>query len=180
MAIAAIPILTTPRLVLRAHERRDLDACAAMWADPAVTRYTIGAPSPRQRSWTRLLAYRGHWDLLGFGYWAVEEKASGSYVGELGFADFQRGLGPALDGIPEIGWALSPAAHGRGLATEALQAVVAWGDRALGVPRTVCLIHPDNTASLRVAAKLGYREVNRLMLGETPELVLERLANTGR
>src|SRR5205807_1769596 len=138
-------------------------------------RHTIGEPSSAPRTWIRLLAYRGHWALLGFGYWAVEEKASGEYVGELGFADFKRGIDPSIDGIPELGWALAAHAHGKGYATEALRAVVAWGDSHFAAERTVCLISPDNAASLRVAAKLGFREVSRTRRNDEDEILLERI-----
>lgn len=78
------PILETPRLVLRAHELDDLDACVAMWAEPEVVRYTVGTPSSPQRTWLRMLGYRGHWSMLGFGYWAVIERASGTFVASWG------------------------------------------------------------------------------------------------
>lgn len=158
---AGAPTLDTARLRLRAHGVDDFAACAALWIDPVVCRYTTGEPAPASRTWQRLLAYRGHWALLGFGYWAVEERASGRYVGELGFANFQRNLGPDTDGLPEIGWALSPLAHGRGYATEALGAVLDWGDARFAEGTTFCIIHRDNAASLRVAAKLGYSTVIR-------------------
>jgi RimJ/RimL family protein N-acetyltransferase len=130
-----------------------------MWSDPMVVRHTIGEPSPPQRTWLRILAYRGHWTLLNYGYWAVEEMASGLYIGEVGFADFKRDLAPAVAGLPELGWALVPASHGKGYATEALRAAVAWGDAQLAQSRTVCIIQRDNHASFRVAEKLGYKVI---------------------
>lgn len=169
------PNIATPRLLLRAHRADDFPACSAMWSDPRITRYTIGEPASAQRTWMRILGYRGHWALLGFGYWAVEEKASGDFVGELGFADFKRGIDPAIDGVPEMGWALSAHVHGRGFATEALRAVSAWGDSHFTSPRTVCLINPDNPASLRVAAKLGFREFARKPRNGEVDILLERL-----
>jgi len=178
------PTLETERLVLRAHAVGDFEACCAMWADPLVARYTIGTPSTRHRTWLRILAYAGHWALLGFGYWAAEEKASGRYIGELGFADFKRDLElpieaatagfAGIDGIPELGWALTPSAHNQGFATEALRAAVAWGDEHFDGARTVCIISPDNSASLRVAAKLGYAEVARTTKNGEPELLFAR------
>lgn len=157
-----IPALETARLRLRSHRPDDLGACAALWADPGVTRHITGRAMTREETWARLLRYAGHWAWLGFGYWAVEEQASGAYVGELGFADFKRESLPQLAGRPELGWALSPAVHGRGYATEALRAVLSWGDAHLPAAETVCIISPENLASLRVAAKLGYREVERM------------------
>lgn len=168
------PILDTDRLRLRPHQVSDFADCVAMWSDPAITRYTIGDPAPPQRTWMRILAYRGHWALLGFGYWAVEEKDTGRYVGELGFAEFKRDLQPSIEGIPELGWALISQAHGKGYATEALRAVVAWGDGHFGSVRTVCIIHPGNRQSFRVADKLGYKELFRTSKDGEPEIVLAR------
>jgi RimJ/RimL family protein N-acetyltransferase len=153
------PVIETERLRLRPHQSDDLADCVAMWSDPAVVRYTIGEPSPPQRTWIRILAYRGHWALLGYGYWAVEERTSHRYVGELGFADFKRNIVPSIEGMPELGWALVPQFHGKGYATEALRAVVAWGDRHLAQRRTACIIHPDNHRSFRIAEKLGYKAI---------------------
>ena len=129
-----------------------------MWADPRVARHISGVPSTPQQTWARVLGYAGHWTLLGFGYWAIEDRATGTYVGELGFADFKRDIGPELRGVPEAGWAFAGSAQGRGFATEALVAAVAWADRALASARTVALISPANVASLRVAEKAGYRK----------------------
>jgi RimJ/RimL family protein N-acetyltransferase len=168
------PTLETPRLRLRGHRLADFAPCAAMWADPIVTRFIGGRPSTEEEVWARLLRYRGHWAHLGFGYWAVEEKASGAFVGELGFADFQRDLAPPFGDRPELGWALSPSVHGRGYATEALLAALRWGDARFGHLPTVCMIAPENAPSLRVAAKLGFREYLRTTYKGEPTVLLER------
>jgi RimJ/RimL family protein N-acetyltransferase len=170
------PVLETARLRLRAHGLDDFDACVAMWSDPAITRFTIGAPSPPAQTWKRILSYRGHWALLGFGYWAVEEQATGRYIGDIGFAEHKRDIQPSIAGIPELGWALISEAHGKGYATEALQAAVEWGDGRFGDAETVCIINPDNHASFRVAEKLGYTEVRRALHGDHAVVVFFRHA----
>ena len=149
-----IPVLETPRLRLRPHTVEDFEALAALWADPEVTRFIGGRPATREKSWARLLRYAGLWRLLGFGYWAVEDRETGAYLGDVGFADFNRPLDPAPPALPEIGWVLAPAAHGRGLATEAAGAALAWLGRDC-----FCIIDPAHTGSLRVAAKLGFLQV---------------------
>src|SRR5262249_52047373 len=136
----AAPLIETDRLRLRPHQLSDVADCVAMWADPEIARYTIGDPSSPPRTWLRILAYRGHWTLLGFGYWAVEEKISGRYIGEMGFADFRRDLYPAIEALPEAGWVLAGHAHGKGYATEGLRAIVGWGDRHFGSLSTACII----------------------------------------
>ena len=105
-----------------------------------------------------MLGYIGHWSLLEFGYWVAEEKATGRFVGEIGFADYKRDLEPSLKGVPEIGWVLAAQAQGRGYATEAVRAAVAWGDARFCSARTACIIAPENLASVRVAVKCGYRD----------------------
>jgi RimJ/RimL family protein N-acetyltransferase len=162
-------------LTLRAHRTGDFDGCFAMWSDPAVTRYIGGKPSTRQQSWIRMLTYIGHWSFLGFGYWAIEENATGSFVGDLGFADYRRGTLPSLTGVPEMGWALAPAFHGRGYATEAGLAAAAWADAHFESPRTACLIDCENAASLHLAEKFGYRTFERANYDERPTLFLERI-----
>ena len=154
----ALPVLETERLKLRGHRLEDFECSAAMWADPGVTRYIGGKPLTEEESWARLLRYAGHWALMGFGYWAAEEKSTGNFVGEVGFADNKRDLTPSLKGVPEIGWVLASSAHGRGYATEAVRTAVEWGDRNFQTDRTACIIAPDNLASIRVAEKCGYRK----------------------
>jgi RimJ/RimL family protein N-acetyltransferase len=169
-----IPALDTERLTLRGHTLADFDDSAAMWADPTVTRHIGGRPFTREEVWTRLLRYVGHWALLGYGYWVIRDKASGRFVGEVGFLDGKRDIVPSLEGAPEIGWALSTWAHGRGIATEAVRAAVEWGATHFGARRSVCLIDVDNLASVRVAQKCGYREFARTTYKGAPVILFER------
>jgi RimJ/RimL family protein N-acetyltransferase len=155
------PTIETDRLLLRAHGEEDFAPCSAMWADPIINRYTSGKPLTPEEVWAKMLRYRGLWPMLGYGYWALEEKSSGEFVGELGFADFKRDLQPALSDMPESGWSLVSRVHGRGYASEALKAAVAWGDVQFGTRRTCCVIDPANLASVKVAEKFGYREWRR-------------------
>jgi RimJ/RimL family protein N-acetyltransferase len=148
--------LETQRLVLSPHTPADFPEVAAMWRDPEVTRFIGGRPFTDEESWTRLLRYVGHWAALGFGYWTLRERESGRFVGEVGFADYRREIEPGFVGAPEIGWALAPWAWGRGYATEAVEAALAWGDACFGESRTVCIISPENAASIAIALKCGY------------------------
>lgn len=139
-----------------------------MWSDPLVTRYIGGKPSTKPQTWGRLLGYAGHWAFMGFGYWALEERSTGAFVGELGFADFKRDIDPAMPGIPELGWALCTHARGRGYATEAVAAALAWGDAHLASPRTFCIIDAENHASIRVAEKSGFTTFAQTTLNDRP------------
>ena len=169
-----VPTLETERLRLRGHRLDDFAACAAMWGDPIVTRHIGGKPLSPEEAWAKILRYAGLWSLLGYGYWAVEEKATGEFAGELGFADFKRDLQPPLGDMPEAGWALVSRVHGKGYATEAIRAVTSWGDQHFGAVRTACIIHPDNIASIRVAEKCGYREYRRTLYKEHEVILLAR------
>ncbi len=173
MRFERAPTIETPRLRLRAHRPDDFEACAAMWADPAVTAY-IGAPSTRLQTWARMRGYVGLWEFLGFGYWAIEETATGRFIGELGFADFKREIAATMQGIPELGWALADDARGKGLATEAVRAATAWGDGHLRSERTVCLIDARNAASIRVAEKCDFLRFDAAATGTTELLFFER------
>lgn len=159
--VVPVPVIETERLRLRGHRQQDLPQCLAMWADPDVTRFIGGEPAGEQRTWARLLGYIGHWAAMGFGYWVIVERDSGEFVGEVGLADFKREIAATMRGAPELGFALAPRFHGKGYATESAAAVLAWADAHLACPRTVCLIEPQNAASRRVVAKLGYEEFSQ-------------------
>lgn len=154
-----VPLIETERLRLRGHRMADFSATAALWADMKVVHYITGRPLTEEEAWTRFLRYIGHWAVFGYGYWVAEEKTTGEFIGEMGFADYRRELQPSLDGMPEIGWVLASHAHGKGLATEAVRAMVRWADRRFGAAPTACIITPENVASIRVAEKCGYREL---------------------
>lgn len=154
---SAAPEITTARLRLRAHRPSDLPTCHAIWSDPEVVRYIGGRPSNVEETWRRMLTYAGLWSLLGFGYWAVEEKQSGAHIGDIGLAEFERDLQPSLRGMLEFGWVLARAAHGNGYATEAVGAIDAWRHAYLPGRRAVCIIAPDNRASIHVAEKSGFQ-----------------------
>jgi RimJ/RimL family protein N-acetyltransferase len=168
------PMLETGRLTLRAHRADDLDAVAALWSDEAVVRHITGKPSTREECWARLLRYAGLWPLKGYGYWAVVEKASGRFAGEVGIADFARELDPPQPIAPEAGWVVAPWAQGKGYATEAMQAILAWADAALGRPHTYCMLDATNAPSVRVAEKCGYRELGRVTYKTWPTLLYRR------
>jgi RimJ/RimL family protein N-acetyltransferase len=169
-----VPVLETQRLTLRAHRLEDFKDCVALWVDPIVTRYISGKPCSEEETWSRFLRYIGHWSVLGYGYWVIEEKHSGNYIGELGFADYKRDVEPSIQGTPELGWALVSSAHGKGYATEAVRAAIAWGESHFAKARTVCLIHPENLASIRVAEKCGYKEFQRAIYKGHTTLLFER------
>jgi RimJ/RimL family protein N-acetyltransferase len=173
MTLPQIPIIETARLTLCGHRPENLDEALALWSDPQVTRHIGGKPLGREEVWARLLRYLGHWAVAGYGLWQIRERGSDRFVGEVGFADFKRDITVPFDGAPEGGWVLAPWSQGKGYATEAIDAALGWLTAA-GYPRTVCMIDLGNAASLRVAAKCGYRELARTPYKGQEVLILER------
>jgi RimJ/RimL family protein N-acetyltransferase len=169
-----IPVVETDRLILRGYRLSDFPYYAAMWADPAVARRIAdGSPRSEEEAWKSFLFVSGHWELLGFGAWAVEERATGKYVGNVGFADRKRDRGPDLEGVPELGYSLVSSAGGRGFATESAKAAVEWARRHFGKTRLIAIVAPDNLASIRVAEKCGFRERSRGLSVGRPRVFFE-------
>lgn len=151
---AGATFLETPRLLLRRWRSDDLDALAAVNAQPEVMRYIHdGHTLDRAATAKRLANYQRHWDEHGFGLYAVEIKETGEVAGFTGLAvpTFLPEIMPAV----EIGWRLGRAYWGRGLATEAAQAVVAHTRAELDLRRLVSIHVVGNESSARVMVKLG-------------------------
>jgi RimJ/RimL family protein N-acetyltransferase len=169
-----VPVIETERLILRAHSLDDFDALAALWSDPTIVRFVGGKPSTREETWARLLRYAGHWRLLGFGFWAVELKLGSRFIGDVGFANWERDITPSLDGLPEAGWVFASCEQGRGLATEAVKAAMSWMDVHHDGTSSTCIIGVENFASIRVAEKTGYREFARTEFKGMPVILFRR------
>jgi RimJ/RimL family protein N-acetyltransferase len=168
------PVLATERLILRPFCEGDLAAQAAVMADPEVVRHLGGTTFSREESWRRILCAPGLWALLGYGYWAVERRGDGAYLGQIGFADFKRDMRPSIEGLPEMGWIFAPAAQGQGYCTEAVRAGLAWADEILEAPELTAIIAPENAASIRVAEKAGFGERETAVYRGDPILLFRR------
>lgn len=168
-----IPVVETERLRLRGHALADFEKSAALWALEGTTRFIGGKPSTREESWGRFVRYPGQWALLGYGYWLIEDKATGAYLGEGGWLRGEREFEPKLD-APEQGWALRPEAQGKGYALEAARAMLDWAEPHFGRRDFVCIIDPDNVPSHSLAAKLGYKEFARTLYKENEVVLLRR------
>jgi RimJ/RimL family protein N-acetyltransferase len=169
-----VPTLLSGRLILRAHRPDDLHACAEMWSDPDVVRHISNIPSTRTQTWGRMLNYAGLWSMLGYGYWAIEESATHAFVGDVGLADFHRAMEPSIEGTPEAGWVLSKKFWGKGYATEAVRAMLAWADASLVHDRTFSLVAPENAASIRVATNARFVETGDATLNGQSSMLFVR------
>jgi RimJ/RimL family protein N-acetyltransferase len=146
----SIPTLETSRLTLRAFRQSDFEAYAAMCADAEVMRF-LGGVMTRADAWRHMAMLLGHWQLRGYGLWAVEEKATRQFVGRVGL------LNP--EGWPdlEVAWTLVRARWHQGFATEAALASVDYAFSAVGTGKVISMISPDNHPSIRVAERIGER-----------------------
>jgi RimJ/RimL family protein N-acetyltransferase len=169
-----VPILETARLRLRPVRPDDLDGHARMLADPDFVRFLGGTPHSREDSWRRMLMMSGLWPMLGYGYWSVEAKADGCYLGVVGFADFKRELTPSIEGLPEMGWLMTPSVQGQGVATEAVLGALAWADEALAGREVVAIVDHRNAPSIRVAEKAGFAVREEAVYRDEPILLFRR------
>ena len=163
--LAAAPELETRRLRFRMLRMEDFPVYETWCADINVMRYLGGKTLDRLLAWRHLSNLLGHWAMLGYGYYAVEEKASGTFIGRVGFTN-QPGW-PAF----ELGWTIAPASQGRGYATEAATMLLEYAFTALGQSRVISLIHPDNLPSRKVAEKIGERVDGEVTLIDNTYLI---------
>ena len=150
-----VPTINTPRITLRGMRPEDFERFAEIWATPQVVTHISSKPWPKSRSWDAFLRNAGHWQIVGFGQWAVQVHGVADMAGQTGFFFGSRGLGEDFDPYPEAGWVLAPTVQGQGIGLEAARAAHDWFDRVIA-GRTVCMIPPDNAGSLKVAKALGY------------------------
>ena len=168
-----VPTINTARITLRAMRPGEFDRFAEIWAMPEVVRHIGGGPRDRATSRDRFLFNAGHWQVTGYGQWAIEDHETKAMVGQVGFFIRDRGLDPDWDAVPEAGWVLVPELHGRGMGFEAVRAAHDWFDRVITGP-LACLVHPDNVASLRIADRLGYTRVRDLTYQDRPARMMLR------
>ncbi|MDO5506377.1 MAG: GNAT family N-acetyltransferase [Pseudoxanthomonas suwonensis] len=151
-----MPTLETPRLILRATRVEDFGRYVELFSDPDATRYIGGPAATRGLAWRRFLQMPGAWALQGYGLFAVEEKASGRWIGQCG--PWQ----PADWTGSEVGYALHPDAQGRGYATEACIVAIDYAFDVLGWTEVIHNIDADNLASQAVARRLGASVLRRV------------------
>lgn len=160
--------LETPRLLMRQLRESDWDPYAAMCADVEVMRYLgTGVVFARDEAWRSMANMLGHWQLRGYGMWALETRDTGDFIGRAGFLD-----PPGWPGF-EVGWVLARGHWGKGYAREAAQAALAHAFDHLGKKRVISLIRHGNERSVRVAEAIGERLAGEVELLGSKALVYE-------
>jgi len=148
-----IPVLITERLRLTALSEKHFEPYSTMLADEGTTRFIgDGQPLDHMNAWRSMAMLLGHWVLRGYGMWALELKDTGEFIGRVGLHN--------PDGWPdlEVGWMLRPEFRRFGYASEAAHAALSYAFQRLGAERVISLIRAENTASERVARRLGGRQ----------------------
>lgn len=141
------PTLTTDRLTLQAHRIEDFPAYARLWASDE-SRF-MGGPLDRDAAWGMFCIDVAGWALHGFGAWAVKRSADGETIGQVGLN------APPSFPERELGWLLYPGYRGCGYGCEAARAARGFAWHTLGWTTVVSYVDPQNTASIRLAKRLG-------------------------
>jgi RimJ/RimL family protein N-acetyltransferase len=149
-------MLVTERLELWRPQIGDRPLLEAMM-EPAAVRQYLGAMEPSTADvFARLLRNAGSWALYGYGTFMVRERGKHAIAGNCGVFHSWRGLGEDFDDKPEAGWILGESHFGKGIAREAMEAVLDWFDREHGKREVVAMISPDNAPSIKLAQRLGF------------------------
>nr|WP_221236724.1 GNAT family N-acetyltransferase [Novosphingobium taihuense] len=137
--------------------REDYVLLRDLVSDPEVHRFLGPRPEdPTTDMFSRALRAAGSWHFYGYGLFLAHERATGSFVGQLGVFHSMRGFGKGMDDVVEAGWIVAREHWGKGYASEAMEAALAWVEQAHGVSRVACMIERGNDASVALAERLGF------------------------
>ncbi|MEL6868798.1 MAG: GNAT family N-acetyltransferase [Pseudomonadota bacterium] len=162
------PYIETERLILRTIDpERDFEGWASSMADEQTVRYIGGKTMDRPNAWRNMATVMGHWQIRGYGFFSVEEKATGAWVGRVG------PWYPYDWPEPEVGWTIMREHWGKGFASEAGRAAIDYARDILGWSQVIHAIIEGNHGSAAVAEKLGSKKLREQqgLGGVTDELV---------
>jgi RimJ/RimL family protein N-acetyltransferase len=165
------PLLVTARLELWLPRAEDLRAMYAVVTQPGTSRY-LGAVAQLHEHALRFMRGAGSWFLYGYGPLMVRLRGQDAVIGNCGVFHSFRGLGEDVDDNPEAGWIIGQEHVGAGLGREAMEAVLEWFDGAHGPRRMVCMIAPENAASIGLARKLGFTPLREASLADGEAVAL--------
>lgn len=150
--MSVAPTLTTERLILRPWRVEDREPFARLNADPTVTEF-LGAALTREQSDALIERIERDFEQHGFGLWAVEVQGGAPFIGFVGLdvPRIQTDFTPCV----EICWRLDAAAWGRGYASEAARAALAFGFDVKELPEIVSFTTETNRRSRQVMERLG-------------------------
>lgn len=156
-------VCETSRLLLRHFTLDDIDFLVALHSDPQVAEFIGGVKTPEQTR-QRLDQWIHEYQVYGYSKWAVALRSTGELVGRCGLAL------ESIEGADhwELGWTLARAYWGNGYASEAANAAMEHSFRVLGLQRLISLIRPGNTASTRVAERIGMKYERRVLWNNSP------------
>jgi RimJ/RimL family protein N-acetyltransferase len=150
MSALEIPTLETKRLRLRGIRKDDFEDYAALYSDPEVVRFiNNGELWDRARAWRHMAFAVGHWQLQGVGVWTVEERASGAFVGMIGFWE------PVAWPGFELSVHLARRFWRHGYASEGAREAMAHAFNVLKKETIISLVNPKNLASIRLVERIG-------------------------
>lgn len=151
---STVPEITTDRLLLRGPRAADFPVYESFYADAEASAH-YGGPLRADQAWRQLAIDLGHWQIRGYGRWALEERASGTMIGCAGL------FWP--EGWPrsELTWWIAPAARRKGFALEASRAAIAFAYQTLGWDLVETHMNDDNEAARKLALKLGGKVIAR-------------------
>lgn len=165
--------IETGRLLLRAHHIDDYRSYWGFWKSQTPPTISGGPPRDSEEAWSRLLRFIGHWHQFKFGSFLIFDKMSKELIGEAGYSYIPRGLGLHFDEYPQAGWNIAPAFRKRGIGQQAASACTAWMDEHFP-GRSVCMIHPHNEASIKIATTVGFQPYGEAEYKYTPVTLFER------
>ncbi|MDH5546929.1 MAG: GNAT family N-acetyltransferase [Gammaproteobacteria bacterium] len=158
--------LETQRLALRQFTREDFSVYARWMSDKQIMAYIgDGQIRSKEKAWNNFAWLLGHWQLRGYGLWAVELKESKELIGRIGL--FNPAGWPGL----EVGWLLDPAHWGHGYAEEGARASIAFAFNQLEEDSVISLIHPHNQRSIQLAQRLGMNEEKKILMSGNETLI---------
>jgi len=170
--VSGKPFLTTERLELWQLTPADRAEVHELTLGEEMRRYLEPGEPNEVDSFQRFLRSAGSWALYGYGILALREPGQSEIAGTCGLFHSFRGFGKGMDDVPEAGWIIGHRHWGKGYASEAMAAVLAWFDEAFGPRRVVCMIEEGNDASHAVARKLGFAAYDEHIEGSGARLTL--------
>jgi len=161
--IAKMNVLETNRLVLRRLSLADAADLYRIYSDPETMGFMGKSPDSIEEERDHIQSHIAHhYEKYGVGLWATVLKENNRLIGRCGLMRKQ------IEGVEEveIAYLLGREYWGRGLATEAAEAIVKHGCAKYGFKRIVAVIHPQNVASIRVAEKIGMKYERDVLYGD--------------